>query len=199
MATEKIITAVVNGLADFMRQNILGLEKVYVDFPHPDQVLKMPCATVFTRPSAFNALSPYVKYRAETPNENNEFEVHRVVGNYEMQLQVDLWCQSKFERQDMFEVFFNGFNLKSEEMGISLPLPNYFDEIARFNIVRFEFIDTEEQSQRDEWRVRFDVTADVRVIQKTLAHLMETIENNLEISEDVLVAESGYESDEPII
>lgn len=84
------------------------------------------------------------------------------VGEYEMDLQLDIWTPYKAQRNSLYKKFYEIINEEmmtgdSKPSGLSLTLENYFDTIARYDIVGYNFPDDERSSQEDEWRVKVDL------------------------------------------
>ena len=84
------------------------------------------------------------------------------VGEYNNDIQVDIWCPYKSQRNEIYKAFYETINEEmlnsdSKPSGLSLVLENYFDTIARYDIVGYNFPDDERSSQEDEWRVKIDL------------------------------------------
>ena len=184
MANNSVSQAIVSALAKHLKDQVPELQAVYDDFPSPSQKLKYPCATIFTGNPELENLMPYVIAKGSDADPDNKYMVRRVVGHYTFKLQVDVWCETKFDRHRLHELIFTGFNTNAAQMGISKQLDEYFNEYARYTMTGFKFMDSEEGSQRSEWRVKFDVMVDCKAVIERYEHLMETIENNLETPTD---------------
>lgn len=168
--------------------NMPSIEKAYDDFPNPEQELEYPCLSVFMRTPDYEPCMPYVIYKGAKifsgPDEN-KVPVRKVVGSYEFALQIDLWCQSKPQRHEIYEEFFRAFHKDHYVAGISLQLDGYYNEWARFDLDGIEFVDSEQGSQRNEWRVLINVKANCKAITAQNEFIIETIENNLETPDDI--------------
>jgi hypothetical protein len=187
LANNSVSQAIIGALAAHLKANVPALAAVYDDFPGPSQKLKYPCASIFTGQPKFEPLMPYVIAKGTSADADNRYLVRRCVGHYIFNLQLDVWCESKFDRHKMHELIFAGFNSDQKVMGLSKQLGDYFNEYARFSMTGFNFTDSEEASQRSEWRVKFDIVADCKAILETYEHLIETIENNLETPTSALI------------
>jgi len=187
LAQGELSASVIKVLSAHLLARCPSLKKVYANFPNPSQKLEYPSVTVFTGKPKFNPHGDqYVIYKGDvitTGSDTGKFPVRCVVGNYEFNLQLDFWCSTKFERNAIWEEFFSGFNNNSSAMGLSLIMPEYFNTFAHYSISDFDLSDSEEQSQRSEWRIRVGVLVDcVAVIQRNES-LIQTIENTLETPE----------------
>lgn len=80
-------------------------------------------------------------------------------GKYDIRIQVDIWAPYKAQRNALHKKFTDIINedfltMDGRPTGLSLPLVNYFDTIARYDIISYNFPDSERSSQEDEWRAR---------------------------------------------
>ena len=137
-------------------------------------------------------LAPYVIAKGAVVN--NIAPVTKVNGMYDFRIQIDLWCDSKPQRHKMHEEFVDALNKDLNVTGLRLKLTDYFDEWVQFDLSSFDFMDNEDGSERDEWRIKYDLLANCRSITIGNQQIITTIENNLatplEISaeaEDALV------------
>lgn len=189
--------AIVKGLADYLLANMPSLKKAYYNFPNPTEKLEYPALSVFTRTPTFTPISPYVIGKTEPTEVERQVTVTKVIGRYDFTLQVDLWTAYKAQRDQLYEEMFLALSQDPEVPGLSLELSEYYDEWARFDIDQPEFVDDESGSQRNEWRVIVRVQANCRAVREYLAHLMETIENNLETPD--VIEESPEEDPDTMI
>jgi len=84
------------------------------------------------------------------------------VGQYDIDVQVDIWTPYKANRAVLYKKFSEAVDEEflttdNGSSGLSLTLANYFDTIARYEIVGYNFPDDERSSQTDEWRVKVDL------------------------------------------
>lgn len=187
ISTNKLITrAVARGLADYLKAAIPTLLSAYQEFPDPSQRLDYPSLSVFMRNPTFKPYSdPYVIYKGPKDVSANAFPIRRVVGIYEFSLQVDLWCGSKYERDALYEQIFQAMQPSPGRVGLTIQLTDYYDSIAEYDLTAVSYSDGESAAQRKEWRATVSVSASCSAIRETLEYLMETIENTLEITEQI--------------
>lgn len=189
MANGELSYSLIKSLSTHLLANCKSLKKVYDNFPNPSQKLEYPCGTIFSGKPTFNPHGDqYVLFKGAvitTGADSGKYPVQRVVGNYEFKFQLDLWCSTKFERHAIWQEFFKGFNNNSSAMGLSLQLTEYFNTFAHYSITDFDFSDSEEQSQRSEWRIRVGILVDCVAVIERNESLIETIENNVETPETI--------------
>jgi hypothetical protein len=170
------VSAMVKALATHLR-TLSGLT-VREGWPPANQTLTYPSLTVLTGKPTFTNEMPY-ELEATDPNEDNETVVKRVVGQYDVRLQLDLWARNAYERDAQFERIFAKLNPNIDPMGLSLQLTDYHDLFARFDLVEQEFLDDEATAQRQEWRMRLTVLATCKAVLTKTEYAMIHIENNL--------------------
>lgn len=103
------------------------------------------------------------------------------VGQYEIDLQLDIWTSYKAQRNHLYKKLYDIFNedfltKDNYASGLSLTLANYFDVIARYDIVGYNFLDDQRSSLDDEWRVKVDIRVHFDKIQEKAQYkILETI------------------------
>jgi hypothetical protein len=190
--------AVVQGLADFLKANMPSLKSAYYNWPDPNEELVYPAVSVFSKNPKFTPLFPYIVYKSDIDETTNLATVRRVIGMYDFSLQVDLWSSYKAQREQLLEEFIQAMSLDYEVAGLSLQLQDYYDQWARYDFDVPTFIDEEQASQRNEWRITAGVFANCRVVREYPVNLIEEIENNIEVTDSVLQS-SDEDSSGPIL
>jgi hypothetical protein len=179
-----IIHSLTKGLLSYLRTHIPSIQQAFDEFPNPSQTLKYPAVSVFLRNPTFTPMMTYVVSKgAELPS--GKRPVRRVVGMYDFSLQLDLWAESKPARFKLLNDFFLAMHHNYQTHGISLQLPDYFNEWVRFDLAGVEFVGDEGASQRAEWRVKADLLANAKAIVESQEFVIETIENNLETPPEI--------------
>lgn len=183
MAGESLTKEISKELADYIRAKIPTCAFVDTEWPLPNQVLEYPGITILTKAPSF---SPWSKYEVSRgPLRGTKRLVKWCVGQYQYEMQLDLWARNKEERDDFYEKFFLGFNSQlqgQDTMGVSLQLDRYHGRWARYDITGYNFSDSEESAQRGEWRTIVTVLAHCDAIIETDEYAMITIENNPQLS-----------------
>jgi hypothetical protein len=94
---------------------------------------------------------------------------------YDIEFQLDLWCENKRQRDEQFDKLFSALNPIITPMGLSLKLQDYYEQWARYDLVGHQVEDSEEESQRREWRATLKVRSNVReVLNRTDYGIVET-------------------------
>lgn len=173
----------IKGLIVHLKANMPSLKQAYDDWPNPNQKLEYPCLSIFSRNPSYMGVNPYVISKGDPiisgPDED-KVPVRTVIGMWDFKFQIDLWADSKPTRAKIEKELMAAFSKDRSTSGVNLQLTDYFSEWVHFDLADFAYADTEEGSQRSEWRVKVDVLANCREIIETNEFIIETIENNLE-------------------
>ena len=152
-------------LVDYLKEklpdfNIIG------QFPDPKIQMKLPALSIVDAGTpTFTNLMPTLFGRIDDQS-------IYVVGHYDKKLQLDIWTDYKEARNDLYErlldVFMGQFVELEQSSGLSLTLKDYYNAVARYDIVGYTILDTELTSQVEEWRVKVDVLVNFpKLIAKT--------------------------------
>jgi hypothetical protein len=179
---------VVKALCAFLAANMPSIQKAYDNWPSPNQTLDMPCLSVFTRSPQFRPTAPYTIWKGAPDATTNQVQYRRVMGQWDFSFQLDLWAPYKPQREILLAELVDAFSLDPQRHGIFVELSDYFDEWVEFVLENPEFVDDEAGSQRNEWRVRTTVRANCRAVREFTGYFMETIENDLTVTDDIEVA-----------
>lgn len=184
------VREVVGALQTFLLANTAGkIQKVYAQFPATNEKLVFPAMSIIAKDPKFTPAMPYVVEKIAAVEGDVSQTVRRVVGQYDIAMQMDLWAAYKPQRDSLYEDVFNAFNLNEDVPGISLQLSGYYDQWVHFSLAGMSFIGDEAADQRGEWRVLIQVLATVNAITEKVADTIQTIENNLETPESIDVPE----------
>jgi len=164
LSNESISEVLPKALGEYLKLNVPGIKEFYDEFPNASVAFKMPSVSIISKNYEFSPeMSPY---RISTGTiVNNKAKVLYVVGDYEVGIQLDIWAGSKEERDDLFDATFNSLNPKISPMGLTLKLNEYFDSLCDYLYVGHEFADSDERSQRDEWRATLSLLATCKAIR----------------------------------
>lgn len=199
MEKPSVFKSLMNSFCDYLMAEMDGLQSANAGFPTPSEVLQFPCLTVVLGQPSFEATDPYVVSHGVKNEETGKTPVRRVVGSYEIPMQVDLWSDYKAKRAPLFDQFFHAVNKRVIPMGLSLPLPSYYGSIARFHITGFSQPDGEEASQRKEWRAIVNVVCTVNQIIESDEHLVETTEVVADVGDSVQIEKPEEDAGQSII
>ena len=110
------------------------------------------------------------------------------MGEYNLQLQGDIWTEYKEMRSHFYEKFQKFMDRESSggrSTGISLRMKSYFNKLARFDLTDYSFHDSEETSERGEWRLRLSITCNFdRTIRQRLPKITTPLAN-VEITDNM--------------
>jgi hypothetical protein len=181
---ESITEAVPTVLGKYLVDEVNSLREYYPEFPAPNMTLEMPSVSIFAPSPEFRPLTPYLKKPVD-PAEivNHKAPVQWVVGIYDFNLQLDLWARSKEERDDMFDQLFNALNPDIQPMGLRLQMEEYFGQLCEYVYNGHEVSDSEERSQRDEWRLTLNVLATCKAIRTRKEFISTDVDTAADIEE----------------
>jgi len=177
--------SVVLELVNYLKTNIPELNSVYDEWPDYNQELVMPCASVLT-----NGNSDYTPQMPTLVSNSGGSSIYNV-GFYDLTLTIDIWTQSKEARglmqERVFDLFAKQFQDSSAALGISLPLIDYNNVIASYSLNGYTYTDSEEASQRDEWRTRISVLVSFPRIIGKIESTMINIGVTQEVDTDIVI------------
>lgn len=189
MASNELDAAILR-LATYLQAEVPELLSVSPTWPDPKQPLITPCASIILQGNpSYIDLMPTIYSRIVDPGDANKDLVRYMAGQYEMNLQIDLWCEYKLERADIYQKVANAFNKQfiiglRESTGLTLELDDYYSMFAAYDIVGYNFPEDEQSSQRSEWRVMVQVSCIHSKIVEKSEYRMEEITLKHEISSD---------------
>ena len=179
---ESITEVLPKVLGKYLKDNVDSLKEYYDEFPEANQMLKLPSVSVFCTTNEFRPMQPYI-VKKPIPSEvlSHKYRYKYVVGMYDIGIQLDLWAGSKEERDDLFDSIFNALNPNISPMGVVLKLEEYFNQLCDIVYVEHTYADSEERSQKDEWRMTLRLLANVKAIRERRDYVIETTELNTEV------------------
>lgn len=166
---ESITEVVPKALGAYLLGAIRDLKEAYTEFPSANQRLEMPSVSIHVASPEFANLQPYPSGKRGTVPAlpaDQKTKIDYVVGMYNFTVQVDLWARSKEERRDLYDLLFNALNPDIVTNGLVLTLEDYFNQLCSYLYVRHNMADSEERSQRDEWRVTLELLANCKAIRQ---------------------------------
>ena len=174
-------------LISYLKENIPELNEIYEEWPNHNEEFNMPCACVRTVGSPeYNSSMPTFWKRSE---DDTKSIYH--VGSYDIVLNIDLWAEYKEARGVLVEGLVDLFNKQFQEqglsLGLSLPLECYHNTIARYDINGYTYTDSEEASQRDEWRAKVTVLVNFMRVMEKEESKMEEVTVDQEVDTDIVI------------
>lgn len=186
MKIESISKEISHRLADYLDSQI-RFREVIEEWPEANRQLKFPCLSIIAGSPEFTPHSPYELKPVAAADSNNRADIKYLVGNYNFSIQLDIWCKSAEERHDMQQKVFDAFHSQNGKPGLSLNLRDYHDIICHYVLNGYDFQDSEESSQRKEWRLRCSVLGNcVAVYEKPEYIITQEPEVNLDVTEEEL-------------
>lgn len=185
MANESATRGIVRQLGIAIKERMPELSQVLEDWPGANEVLKYPCLSIQGSAPRFTPCAPYLWKKTEA-NEINRSTVLWVNGQYEFNLQLDLWARSKAERHLLFENLQRAFTSQFPVNGLSLTLSDYFNVMARYDIASSKYEDSEQSSQRREWRAIVDVSAHCHSIFEKVENIISVAVAETETTDEIL-------------
>lgn len=179
---ESVTEEVIKRLGVHLSANMSDLEQVLYEFPSANETLKYPSITIIQAGDAdfLPELNPYIH---NTPTiEDHKASIQYVVGGLEFNLQLDMWCKNKEQRNDMFRELFKALNTNfPTTMGLSLNLTEYYNTICRYDFTSFSKEDSEVSAQTREWRTRVVILSNCDALLEKEEYMMESLESHTEI------------------
>ncbi len=179
------INKVVDKLIEYIQEGLVGTDfegaTIIDEFPYPGGEYDYPTISISTVGDGdFQNYMPTIHSKEDHETDDTKLNVVYNMGQYNLNLQIDLWCEYKAQREAFYQVFMDIMDTQFFEndapAGLSLVLPDYFDAIARYDQVSYNYMDGEESSQRSEWRVMIRIiTTFPRLKKKVASKIKEAI------------------------
>jgi len=138
---------------------LVDLADIVEEWPEANRKLRLPALSIIAGDPDYQPFSPF--YHDKETVQNHAAVVKYIVGQYNWEMKLELWCKSKEMRHDLTEQMHQAFHsqLSSGIGNINLVLEKYHGIYASYLYGGYRFGDSEEASQRKEWRVTFPVLA----------------------------------------
>jgi len=164
-------------------------------WPEPDKKLKMPTIAVSMMGDAeIRSHDARFQRYSEIAGDGINVKAIYTVGAIEMQIVADIWESSKSGVGAAFSRFKNAINKAQRQnvdnsKGLTLELQGYYGTLARYDIVRYNYIEGEAESQRREHRIKVVLTCHFNeIMEVTMPKIADTILEH-EISDNVDIGE----------
>jgi len=190
-------SAIIEELAKYLELAVPQLKEVHREFPATNRELEKPIASLITVSNPFTNRMRYIISKTDIPGDSNHKSVLYVVGQYDYKLQLDIWAETKAERSKLYDLVFRAINKDffddDANMGISLKLADYFNTIARYELVDYTFDDSEQSSQTDSWRVKMILEGNCKAHIEKCEAIMRTITVEQEVNDQTDTYSVGEE------
>ena len=189
MAKNQYVTEeITKALGEHLKTKMCSLKQVLLDWPHPNRNLSFPSLTISTGTPIFSPSGTIYELSREEITATKS-TVNYIVGDYEWELQLDFWCRDKAQRHRIYDEFFRAMHDQLPKTGIALNVVDYFGVYCHYVHTGLDFSDSEEASQRREWRLRVPVVADTKAIMPKEEFIILQTELDLEVSETIVIEE----------
>lgn len=196
--------AAVKSLQTYLKAEVEEFNNnVFDEWPYHGDEMDLPTCSIMTAGTpVYLNLQPYI-YRQEADPDNSDNDlIYEAVAQLDGRLQVDIWTQYKKDRGQMLELVTKAINKQNIESdlpnGLSLEMAEYHNVIARFDQVGYTYIDTEEGSQKSQWRVKIELLFSHVVIEVKSRPRISEITLTHQISDDRDVSDDNTDIEEII-
>lgn len=186
MANESVTRGIVRQLKMALYDKMPELQSVIEEWPKPNEQLKYPCVSIQWGSANFAPCAPYVWQQGQK-NDIHRASVLWVNGQWEWELQLDLWARSKNERHELVESIQRAFASQFPVMGLSLELSDYYKVTARYELSSIAFEDSEVGAQTREWRAMMSVRAHCHSIYEKVENVMTAVDVEVQATENILM------------
>lgn len=171
-------------LKKYLAENMEGVS-VFHGWPEPDKEMVMPTISVnlMGNIELYNH-EPRFKEQIEIEGDDINVNARYAVARVEGRITLDLWERSKSHVSQLYKEIDQIFNAQSYSNidnigGLELELYKYFGEVARYTLLRYNYIEGEAEAQRRENRIQivlefhFDKIREVvmpRIIESDIQH-----------------------------
>ena len=154
----------VKTLADKLNE-VEGINKVFVEFPGPNLDLLPPSISLITANSKLMPRMPIaVSSSPLNPDDNDNLNVIYSVGDYEIDIQMDIWTEYKAQREEVYNQIRKLFDSQIKDdlsYGLKLLIPEYFNSWASYDLGDYSYPDNETMALKGEWRLKVPVIANL--------------------------------------
>jgi hypothetical protein len=184
IAAEK---ALIDKLVEYLKTELdfNGPGQAHSEFPAATATLNLPAmsVSVMGQPDYIPTPGEELEDDSVTVGAGPEVDALYRVARLSMELAIDIFGKNKVERSEIAHRVIEIMNPElGESTGLKLTLDKYYNRVASFVITGTGFVDNESGSQRNEWRYRYVVTADVDlvVLSRQVAIQEITVDGTLE-------------------
>lgn len=196
MNTAELTKQVIKVLADYLlaeMASITSIDQILEEWPEASLELQnYPVISIITKttPEFTPHMDPQPFESVVNDEDDKSRDYKYSVGQYDFELQVDLWTDYKARRHTLYQEFFAAFHKKLVTQGysgVTLVMADYHGCPIHFQMVGYSYTDSEEASQRKEWRVKIDLLANCEaVFEATQKAIVET-EQSTEVSDTIKI------------
>lgn len=142
-------------------EGIDGIEQVLREWPTPNTALKTPSISLSTASATIHGRLPTV-VSAMPSDVQEQVNSLFIVGEYELQIQLDIWTEYAPQREEFYgkvsDLFYSQI-VDGRGSGLKLALPNYHGAFVQYDLNAYRYLDNPEMAIKGEWRISCDVSA----------------------------------------
>ncbi len=161
------------------------------EWPEANRDMEYPIMSVISKPEKFTPHPSNVLSTTDIVGGDNDGKLSVIynTGQYDIGIQIDIWCDNKEKRGELYQEFIDAFNnqfiTEDLPMGVSATLVDYYNSIARYDMIGYNYPSDGNSSQIGEWRVKIDLTSNFRSLKEVVRNKMTNIVLQDEISTTV--------------
>lgn len=164
-------------------------------WPEPDKDQVLPVISI-NQMGDSNTRNHNPRFKSQEAIDGDDINVKALykTGAIEMVITADIWASTKSGVGQAYKEFKNAINKAQKTnidnpKGLELELLGYYGELARYDIVRYNYIEGEAESQRREHRIKVQLTCNFdEITEVTMPKIVES-EISGEISDNVDLGE----------
>lgn len=174
--------------------------KVYENWPDSKDKMVLPSISLLANNRQNEKYFPeLVSSKPNIDNPDLKDSVY-IVGHFDFTIQLDAWTEYKHERVGLVkkieELFFKEFIDSELPSGITLTMTEYNDTIARYDIVGYNYIDSDTTASKSEFRLKMDILVSHPETIKKTENIMKDISLEQNTSEQTEFNESNLDVNE---
>lgn len=194
MNDKELSRELIKELAAYLLANMSSIssaDQILQEWPESNfEMEASPTISIITvDPPTFTPhINPEIVDSAVNGSNPNEYDYKYSVGQFDYTIQVDIWCDYKEERHVVFQEFFHAMNKKLVDQGhtgVTLTLTDYYGAPVHFVVTGYNYGDSEEASQRKEWRVKIDLLVNAEAILEATQAAMIDNDSVTDIGDDI--------------
>lgn len=167
----------IKSLGEYVDKEIPRLKKTLIGFPPANYRLQFPSVSLNMTQVPWQ---PRMYQELKVIADNTRGSVLWSVGEYEFNLQLDIWAATESERYELIKDITNAF-IKSRGVLI-LNLPRYYEQKAYFSLGAISLEDSEIASQTRSYRATASVSVSFPMVTETEEYLITDIELDSDIT-----------------
>lgn len=168
---DEFTRAVVEALATSVNTNVTGLAAVYRDWPDKNIELAYPSISVLPGAPQFTRCQPYLYSQGAVASGEHTAATKYVVGQYELPIQLDVWCKYKAQRATILDLVMAMLN-PTLAKGYVLRLTAYHDVWVNITTRGYKWLDSMNASALQEWRAIVELELTCLAIRSTTDYII---------------------------